>query len=461
MKKTLILFFIFLILVVFVYFYEYKGGQEREKVEELKASLLKIENEKIESVTLIRSEQDTISYVRSDENNWQIIVPVLTEAEKSTVSGNISAFTNAKIKRRLLTSSDKLRNFGLSPPIAEVIIKSRENRTIHLFIGDEAATRGDLFVFFPGDLTSEQKDSIEVLVTTTNIHNQTQKSLFDLRDKKIIHFDENQVRKMELISSEGEIILEKSGNNWEMVKPQGVPLDDSRVTSFFSSIKNYTAIEFVQEHLEDKEVFGFFEPDVKLTLSLGEERSIKEIIIGDKKEGEESFYGYESGRSSVFLIRESTKSGLAKSPFYYQDKKLLKFEDDEVTDIRFEGTYQLTLSKKDTLGWYAFSDSSVEVSGSQMDQLFSRLRGLNARELVTYKPENLDEFGLSKGVSQIPFLEALIVKDDMEIGGIAVGDTVGNDRYIKNEEFPSVYLISTSQVNRLTDWLDEVIEMER
>jgi len=461
MKKTIILFILFLALAVFVYFYEYKGSQEREKVEELKASLLKIERDEIESVTLIRSEEDTITYIREEADNWRIVSPVKTEADKSAVSGNINAFINAKIKRRLETGSGRLKNFGLDPPVAEVVIKSRDSHIIHIHIGDETPIRGDLFVTIFSDLASQQRDSVEILVTAKNVYDQTQKSLFTLRDKKIAHFDDNQVRKMELISPEGEIILEKSSGEWIMAKPSGVPVDGSRVKTFLSSIKNYSVKEFVQEHFVDRKSYGFDEAVVKLILSLGEERAIKEIVIGDKKEDDESFYGYESGRSPLFLVRESTQGSLSKSPFYFQDKKIVKFEGNDITGIRFSGNYRMILTKEDTLGWYAYSDSSVKVEDSQMNRLFSRFRSLNARELVTYKPENLYDYGLSEGALQnIPFLEVVLAKGELEVGGFTIGDTVKNDRYIKSQQFPFVYLISTSQVERLTEWLDEVFNSD-
>lgn len=64
MKKTVILLGIFLALLAFVYFYEYKGGLTREKAREEASSLLKMDEDDVESVTLIRAGGDTLAYVR-------------------------------------------------------------------------------------------------------------------------------------------------------------------------------------------------------------------------------------------------------------------------------------------------------------------------------------------------------------------------------------------------------------
>lgn len=458
-KKTLILFLIFVALGAFVYFYEYRGGQQREKAEELKGSLLKLERDDIESVSLIGGyEEDTITYVRVDSDNWRITSPVVTEAEKSAVSGNMSGFVNARIKRRLSIGSHKLQNFGLDPPVAKIIIETRDKKLTQLNVGHEAATRGDLFVSLDN---LGGRDTVQVFVTGENVLRQAQKSLFDLRDKKIAHFDTDEVKTIELTSPEGEVFLEKSGEEWELLEPTGVRVSASRVRSFLNSVKNYSAKEYVQEQFEEPSPFGFDLPTVKLTLSLGEERSLKEIVIGNQSDDNELFYGYESGRSPVFLVRETTKKNLSKTPFYFQDQKIVKFDEGKVAEIRFSGGHKMTLTKEDTLGWYAYHDSVVKVDDSDMRRLFSHLRGLSAKELVTYTPERLDDYGLSQGPSPtVPFLEVVLVDTAAELGGFAVGDTVGNDRYIKSRDHPFVYLVSNSQVKRLTDWMEDVWKLE-
>lgn len=465
MKKTLLLLLFFVALVIFVY-YEYKGGLQREDALELASSLLKIEKEDIESVSLIRrGEVDTVVYTRAEDDNWRIISPITTQAENSATDGNISAFVNAQIKKRISIPSEKLKNFGLDPQTLEVIIKTRDNRSIHINIGDDAAVRGDLFVALAegadslgsDDFGSSGTDTVEVFVTSTTIRGQVEKSLFDLRDKKIAHFDSDQVRKVELTSPEGMVVLEKSEVSWSMVQPRGVPVDDSRIRSFFSSVKNYTAKEFARERFDTPGEFGFENPTVKLSLALGQERATKEIVIGKKLEDEDSFYGYESGRSPVFVVREATKKSMSKAPFYFQDKKIVKFDENEITQIRFSGSHQLTLAREDTLEWYAHVDTTTRVDSTRMATLFTRFRALNARELVTYEPDNLSEYGLyEKSSSRAPFLEAVIANEREEIGGFVVGDTVETDRYIKNRTDPFVYRISSSQVKRLTDWLENL-----
>ena len=68
MKKILILAGIAGGLGAFVYFYEIEGSKQREIAEEFETSLIKIEREDIQSVTLIQKEGEIIKYERSGDD---------------------------------------------------------------------------------------------------------------------------------------------------------------------------------------------------------------------------------------------------------------------------------------------------------------------------------------------------------------------------------------------------------
>ena len=447
MKKTIILAAIAAALAAFIYS-DIEKGKEREEAEEYESSLLKIEQDDVNSITLIKWEGDTIVYVRAENDKWRITSPVVTEGDQSAVRSNVSGFVNADIKRRLRTTAAKLKNFGLDPAAMEVIIETGDDRKINLLVGDKAATRGDMFVAF--------KDSLQVLVTSSNILTLADKSLFDLRDKKIAHYEKDDVKRVEIVSQQYDIVLEKSGDEWIMLKPGGILVDNSRVDSFLNSLKNYSAKSFAQESFSDGAQFGFDKPVLKLNLMLGDELSTKKIVIGKQLEDDdEAHYGYESGRSPVFVVRESNRESMTKEPFYFQDKKIARFDKSEITEIRFSGAYQVTLTKEDTIGWYAFTDSSIKVEDSDMDRLFSHFSALNVRELATYSPEDLIAYGLSS-----PFLAVSLLREGEQVAGFEVGDGVDSDRYVRSSAYPFIYKSSVSQVDRILEWLKEFFDPE-
>ena len=203
---------------------------------------------------MIQQEGDIIKYERTGDD-WEITDPVRTSVEESVVNENYSAFANAKIKRRLNTTPDKLKNFGLEPAYGEVIVESIDGNIVELLIGDEAATRGDLFISF--------RDSNSVFITSDDLKTEAEKTLFNLRDKKIAHYDKDEVNRIELATKDDTIIIEKSGDEWSMTSPD-LPVEMSRVNSYLNSLTNYSAKEFVAEEFDNPSQYGFDVPEACL-----------------------------------------------------------------------------------------------------------------------------------------------------------------------------------------------------
>ncbi|MBF90051.1 MAG: hypothetical protein CMG75_10470 [Candidatus Marinimicrobia bacterium] len=449
MNKTLILAVVAIALGLFVYFYEIEGGKEREKLEAFESSLLKIEDDDIQSVTLIQEEGNLIKYQRLGDS-WEIIQPIRTSVEESAINGNYSAFINANIKRKLNVTKEKLKNFGLQPENVEVIIESKDGKILDLLIGDQSPTRGDLFVAF--------RDSNTIFISSDNLKTQSEKTLFELRDKKIAHFNKDDVRRIELITKTHTILFDKDDETWFMRSPN-LPVEQTRINGFLSSLTNYSAKSFIAENFEDKAKFGFNNPEARVKLNLGEEMALKEIIIGSAlNEGGEDveFYGYESGRSPVFTIRQSTKDDLDRSPFYFQDKQLARFEKETVNKIRISGAYQITLIPEDTLGWYVHSDSSFKVNDSDINRIFSAIEGVSASELISNNLDKNSDYGF-----QDPFLEIVINDTSNNSVGFIIGNADDdNDRYALSKGFDRVYLTSIFQVERIIDWIEEILGSE-
>ncbi|MEE2876932.1 MAG: DUF4340 domain-containing protein [Candidatus Neomarinimicrobiota bacterium] len=449
MKKTLLLAGIAAVLGAFVFFYEIEGGKKREEAEQYESSLIKMERDEIQSVTLMQQDGEIIRYERSGES-WEITEPVRIGVEESVINGNHLAFANAIIKRKLNISPDGLKNYGLEPAHVEVILESKNGRTVELMIGDESVTRGDLFVAF--------RDSNTVFITSEDLKTEAEKTLFDLRDKKIAHYELDDVRRIKIGTKEHTIVIEKTGDGWVMKNPN-LPVDESRVNSFLSSLGNYSAKAFAAESFDNKSQYGFEKPEVKVMLSLGEEMASKEITIGGVVGGENDdpeYHGYESGLPAVFIIQESTKNNLSRDPFYFQDKQLVRFDKDALSEIRISGAYQITLAPQDTLGWYVHTDSSFKVEDSDINRLTSAIDGVKAAELEATKSEDPNSYGL-----KVPFLEVVVTDSTGISAGFTIGDSdEDNDRYASSKGSDRIYLVRLSQVERITDWIEEILGVD-
>ena len=92
MKKLAVLAVVFAGLAAFVYFYEIEGQEARDEAKKLEESLLRIKQDQISQVEIVRKDKDPIRLVKKDEA-WMLESPIQTSADKTTSRRMISVTT--------------------------------------------------------------------------------------------------------------------------------------------------------------------------------------------------------------------------------------------------------------------------------------------------------------------------------------------------------------------------------
>ena len=97
------------------------------------------------------------------------------------------------------------------------------------------------------------------------------KSTFDFRDKAALKFEQDKVTSIDLTSSTQAIRLEKTGDNWRLVKPIQAPADFVSVNGLLGQLQSaqMTALKDRPEDLKDLKQYGLDKPEVVATLGMG------------------------------------------------------------------------------------------------------------------------------------------------------------------------------------------------
>ena len=444
MKRIFVLLFVAISLGLFVFIYEIEGDKKREKKKEYNESLFKLNNNDIKLVRL-KNKSQTIQYEKND-NSWNITQPINLEVDKNIIDSQISVFLNSKIKRIIgQVDENKLKNYGLGSSNIELYIETFNGLKINYEIGDESATKGDLFVF--------DKDSNSVILSSNELKVQTQKTLFELRDKKIIHFDKSNVNQISIITEDDSIIIkneDKINQLWKITS-HDLNGDNSQIDNYLSSLNRYTAVDFI-DNPEKNEKSYLKNSQISIVLNLEPNRNSKTLTIGESKisNSDTVHYGFESGKSNIFLISNNDKKSLMKDSFYFQDKKLVDYDENNINEINIMGAYQLSVMNEDSLGWYISSDSTIKLDKVDMNRLFSAINGIQAVELV--KSKNQDSYGINE-----PFIEVLFNDSENNKKGFIIGNSDNNlNRYVKSNAANKIYKATNNSIERLTNLINEL-----
>ena len=104
----------------------------------------------------------------------------------------------------------------------------KDNKTHQLLIGDDTAASGAAYAKLAGDprvftIAKYTKESID-------------KSVDDLRDKRLLTVDSDKISKVELIGKKEDIEFGRSKDEWQIVKPKPMRADSAQVDELVSSL---------------------------------------------------------------------------------------------------------------------------------------------------------------------------------------------------------------------------------
>ncbi|MCK9559745.1 MAG: DUF4340 domain-containing protein [Candidatus Marinimicrobia bacterium] len=436
-QSTLILLGVLVILFTAVYFFEIKGGEKREQNRKLASQLFQTEKDSVNRLILSTANSHIVCEKKGAE--WIITAPVFTQGDAQNIESNLSSILSANIERKIVDSTADLNYFGLLEPRGQVQVISQDGKHITLMVGDENPTGTLVFVKYPEDQA--------VYTTNKSLWNYVDKRLYDLRDKKIMHFNVDDVRKISLVSrSQGTVSLEKSAGKWRITAPVTLPANDGEVKSLLNRLSSGRAKDFIAEEPTDLKKYGLAKPAIKINLEIGESLAHTSFSVGDTASSAGGgFYAKEETRPPIFTIEKWTMDGLEKGAFDLQDKKVVGFDDENADRIVWKiANQEFTATKIDSVNWMVVAPETLQVDQSLMRSWLEDYRDLSVDELESYQPKSLMKYGLDS-----PRLRVTIFAQDKEICSVLIGKEVAEKYYFKTAGHPHVYRIKKSTFERI------------
>jgi hypothetical protein len=448
-RGTFILLAILAGLLAYYYFVEIKGGQRKQEAKEKSEKLLTLEQDEIQTITLIRP-QDTVVLERADDDGWRMSKPLQTDADASAVDDLLSALANAKAERDIDTQ-ENLAGFGLEPPKYTVIVASKEQETDTLRVGHKNPTDRYLFVL------SSKKPG--VVLTGTQLETHLDKDVFAFRDKSVLRFQKEDVSQIELQRKGMENIrISRQGDAWQIVSPLETQADRYAVDNLVNRIYNAKAARFEAEAIQNREAYGLRNPWIKVTLTLEPEKTRKRLLIGKQKETNR-FYAYDTSREPVFTVDTMLVAELKKRLFDIRDKTVATFERDSVRtiEIMYEDTLTLAFQMDDEDAWWLSSPVEAKAIQWKVTGILSDIAYLKATSFVGQVSSGLARYGLENPQIDV-FLKDAGTKT---LARVKIGHRAGEgDVYVMNVLTHWIYKTEDNIIGRLTFDIQAISETE-
>ncbi|HZV86327.1 MAG TPA: DUF4340 domain-containing protein, partial [Candidatus Binatus sp.] len=152
--------------------------------------LLTLAQGDIARVDIKKKSGDEIELAKNDAGKWQIVGAKPLRADQNEVSSMLSTLSSLSSERLIAEKAGNLADYGLAQPFVEVDVTEKDNKTQKLLIGDNTPAGNAVYVALAGDprvftLASYSKTSLD-------------KSAKDLRDKRLLVFEQDKLSRVEL-----------------------------------------------------------------------------------------------------------------------------------------------------------------------------------------------------------------------------------------------------------------------
>lgn len=357
--------------------------------------LLQIESAKIRSVTLRPREGETV-VCRREGSNWKLTAPRELPADPNAAEALLNNLTDLTADEVIEPLPTNLGEFGLMPPAVTVEAETEaQTATFTLHLGAETPTGGGVYAQVAG----EQR----LLILPRYVKSSFEKTVFDLRDRRVTTLDLDQVERIEVESRGKRWTLVKSSDGaWSLDLPPLVRADRFTATGIVNSLRNAVMQSIEAEEKANLARYGLDRPELRVRLVAPS--ATQTLFIGRKQPQQETrLYAMNSDLAPVFTVWDTFVNQFRRETDDLRDKELLAFAAFETKRLEVEWPAGKRLfERQEGNKWKQSAPQAKDVTTEKMEELLRKLRDLRAESFP--RGNELAAFGLDR-----PFLRIQVV----------------------------------------------------
>lgn len=388
------------VLGVAVYLVEIRGAAEREAAEEVADRLLRFETDEVIGVTIDRADESIVLSKSDDE--WRITAPYELAADATAVTTIVNRLQSADHDRVVEEEPEELARFGLEDPGLTVTLQLASGESRALQFGDGTPVGFNVFVKRP--------DDAPVMTAASSLEDAVDKTLFDLRNRSILSFTEDDVSRVEIESDALTATVEREPDagdgidRWTLSAPLQAAADAETISSLLNGLRTDNALAFASEEPSEEQLaeFGLDAPVASIRVWTAEDAA-HTLQLGGSAEDPAGRYARRLGADAVMVVPETLVTDLPESVDALRNRTVVDFARDRVDAIELTVADAPTVRlEKDGVDWRITEPSALEADASTVAALLTGALNLRAREF----PEGTSgdaRFGMGSPHAEVSF----------------------------------------------------------
>ncbi|MBY0505601.1 MAG: DUF4340 domain-containing protein [Bryobacteraceae bacterium] len=368
-----------------------KGGKDQPAADGSLTKLLDIPASQFNIIELRKLGQPPITLQRGTGDNWRITAPVEYRADGQTITTIITSLASLVADKTVDEKPKTLDEYGLGIPAIDVTIRRKDGKTHRVLVGDQSSMSGSFYAKVDNDP--------KVYAIGTFVQAGLNKSLADLRDKRLLTFEPNDITQISLTAKGATTEVARTGQGkWQMTKPKPYRADVLTWEEMVAKLGEAKQDLTLAPEEAAKLVSAFATGTPVATVSVRTPAGTQSMEV---RKAKDDYLARATSAEGVHKISKEVATGLDKSLDQLRTNKLFDFGFAEVSQAGYrEGSTNLTFThEKDE-----WKSGGVKMSGVSVQSYIDKLRDLaSLRFLDSGMPAETVELTLTsnKGAERV------------------------------------------------------------
>ena len=391
--------------------------------------ILTLKEDDVSKIDLKKKGANELVLTKSSSGKWQITAPKPLGADQSAVSGVVGTLSSLSSERVVEEKASDLKPYGLADPALEIDVTAKDNQSHRVLFGDNTPTGNAVYARLEGDpqvftIPSYEKTSID-------------KSLNDLRDKRLLTADAEKISRVELIAKKQDLEFGRNKNQWQILKPKPLRADSTQVENL---VRALTEAKMDLGGLDDakKIALAFASATPVATAKMTAESGTQQLEVRKTKD---DYYARSSAVEGVYKVTSSLGQSLDKGLDDFRNKKLFDFGFSDPNKIEVHDGSKSYFLAKGGEDWWNGSSQRMDMSSAQ--SLVDKIRDLSASKFV--------DSGFTT-----PSIELAVTSNEGNRAEKVLIAKSGDNYVAKRENEPALYELDAKSVTALEKSAEEL-----
>jgi hypothetical protein len=418
-------------------------SNREKKIEESKPSkdaspkIVSIPENDVTQLEFKRKDGASTIIKRGANNKWEMVAPSPLPVDQDAASGVVNSLNPLNSDQLIDEKASNLAVFGLAQPAFELTVTKKDGKTQQVQIGDEAPAGGDVYVKLAGDP--------KVYTMSSSLKSSLDKTAQDLRDKRLLTFDQDKLTRVELAAKKQDLEFGKNNaNEWQIVKPKPFRADNWQVEELIRKLHD-AKMDASTSNEDAKKAAEAFTGGTQIATAKVTDASGTQTL--DVRKNKDDYYAKSSVVQGIFKISADLGQGLDKGIDDFRNKKLFDFGFSDPTKIEVQDDVngkQAAYAKSGDK-WYS---GPKQIDNTSLQNFVDKVRDLSATKFV--------DFGFTT-----PIFEVTVTSNNgKRVEKVSISKN-GDDYFAKRENEPSIYQLDAKAAQDLINAAKDIKEAQQ